>query len=174
LRKKFPHFTGMGKLLHPNNTNKPVFTSIINLHAICIKSLMNYLKEDTQTICVIDDDKIQHFTIEKSIQLQGISKTLLSFLNGEEAIIFLNKNLENLSMLPDIIFLDINMPVINGWQFLQQYASIKEEIKKNIKIYVVSSSINENEINMAKANINVSGFLSKPLKPEELRNIIAS
>ncbi|MBC7916149.1 MAG: response regulator [Pyrinomonadaceae bacterium] len=126
---------------------------------------------EQQTICVIDDDKIQHFTIEKSIQMQGLTRNMICFENGEEAMTFFSTNTANASLLPDIIFLDINMPVVNGWQFLKQYELIKDQIKKEIKIYVVSSSINDSEIDQANSNIHVSGFLSKPLKPEKLREI---
>ena len=135
---------------------------------------MTYTPAEQQTICIIDDDRIQHFAIEKSIQNQGYSKTMLSFLDGEEAMIFFNENLSNNSLLPDIILLDLNMPVVNGWQFLQQYALIKEKIQKSIKIYVVSSSINDSEILRATSNVNVSGFLSKPLKPEKLVEIFSA
>ena len=135
---------------------------------------MNYTQESQQTVCIIDDDKIQHFTIEKSMQQQGILKKMLSFLDGEEAMTFFSNNLTNSALLPDIIFLDLNMPVVNGWQFLQQYEVIKEQIPKKIKIYVVSSSINDSEINQATSNINVEGFLSKPLKPEALKEILMS
>jgi CheY-like chemotaxis protein len=87
---------------------------------------------------------------------------------------FFSNNLTNSALLPDIIFLDLNMPVVNGWQFLQQYEVIKEQIPKKIKIYIVSSSINNSEINQATSNINVEGFLSKPLKPEALKEILMS
>lgn len=124
-----------------------------------------------ETVCIIDDDKIHHFTIEKTIKLQGLSKHLLSFHDGLEAIAFFNENLDNAAILPDVIFLDLNMPVINGWQFLQQYAAFKAKIAKKIRIYVVSSSINESEISRAIAIDEVSGYLEKPLRPEEIRQV---
>ena len=135
---------------------------------------MNNNIDRTGNVCIIDDDKIHHFTIVKTMQLQGLSKNLLSFHDGSEAITFFNQNLDNASILPDVIFLDLNMPVVNGWQFLQQYALFKSRIKKDIKIYVVSSSINKSEISRAVAIEEVSGYLEKPLRPEEIRQVFLS
>jgi CheY-like chemotaxis protein len=124
-----------------------------------------------KTVCIIDDDKIHHFTIRRTIELQGIKKEMLFFNDGVEAIEFFNDNLSNSSALPDIIFLDLNMPVINGWQFLQRYAMVKDRIQKEIKIYVVSSSVNPLEISRATAMEDVSGYFEKPITPEAIRQV---
>ncbi len=124
-----------------------------------------------ETVCIIDDDKIHHFTIEKTIQLQGLSKHIISFDNGYDALSFFHENLECPEILPDIIFLDLNMPVINGWQFLQQFAVLKSHIQKKIKIYIVSSSVIESEINRAIALEDVTGYIEKPFKPSALSGI---
>lgn len=126
-----------------------------------------------ETICIIDDDEIHHFTIEKVIQLQGFTKNMLSFHDGYDAIAFFHQNLARPEVLPDIIFLDLNMPVVNGWQFLQQYALIKSQIRKKIKIYVVSSSINQIEICRVVAIEGVSGYLQKPLKPAQIQKLLS-
>jgi CheY-like chemotaxis protein len=127
-----------------------------------------------KTVCIIDDDEIHHYTLEKTIQLQGYLKNMLSFHDGYAAINFFTQNIKNDSVLPDIVFLDLNMPIVNGWQFLQQYALIKSQIKKDIKIYVVSSSINNNEITRATSINEVSGYLEKPLKPAEIIQVFSS
>lgn len=135
---------------------------------------MNKQVNNMQTVCIIDDDQIHHYTIVKAMELQGFSKNLMSFHNGQEAITFFNQNLADTSVLPDVIFLDLNMPVVNGWQFLQQYALLKSQIQKEIKIYVVSSSINPIEISRAIAIEEVSGYLEKPLRPEEIRQVFSN
>lgn len=126
-----------------------------------------------ETICIIDDDKIHHFTIEKVIQLQGFTNNMLSFHDGYDAISFFHQNLARPEVLPDIIFLDLNMPVVSGWQFLQQYALIKSQIRKKIKIYVVSSSINQIEIRRVTAIEGVSGYMQKPLKPTQIQKLLS-
>jgi len=126
-----------------------------------------------ETVLIIDDDQIHHFTIEKTIQLHGFSKHIISFHNGYDALSFLHENLDCPEILPDIIFLDLNMPVINGWQFLQQFAVIKSKIQKKIKIYVVSSSVIESEVKKAIAIKEVSGYIEKPFKPSALIGVFS-
>ena len=129
-------------------------------------------KKQMDRVCIIDDDKIHHFAMERTFQLQGFSGDLLRFHDGHEALAFFNQNIHNSSILPDVIFLDLNMPIINGWQFLQHYAQLKSQIQKKIEIYVVSSSINDAEIRQAKAIEEVSGYIEKPLRPEEIRRVL--
>lgn len=135
------------------------------------KACMSTQLYNIENVCIIDDDKIHHFAMLKTMQLQGLSKNLVFFHNGGEALTFLNQNLDNAAVLPDVIFLDLNMPVVNGWQFLQQFALVKPQIKKEIKIYVVSSSINQSEISRAISIEEVSGYIEKPLRPEAIRRV---
>ena len=126
-----------------------------------------------ETVLIIDDDQIQHFTIERTIQRHGFSKHVISFHNGYDALNFLHENLDCPEILPDIIFLDLNMPVISGWQFLQQFAVIKSKTKKKIKVYVVSSSIIESDVKRAIANKEVSGFIEKPFRLSALIGVFS-
>ena len=98
----------------------------------------------------------------------------MSFFNGGEAMNFFSQHLEDDSLLPDIILLDLHMPYVNGWQFLQQYAMIKQRLKKQIKIYLISSTINQEEIKRATSLPEVSGFFSKPIKPDDLYYILTA
>jgi CheY-like chemotaxis protein len=124
------------------------------------------------TIAIIDDDIIFHFIFSKLMEnLQGVNEVLI-FSDGKEAIDFINSNINNLDKLPDIIFLDINMPVMNGWQFLDRYKLL--EMKKKIMIYIVSSSNNPDDIDKAKAILEVSDYLVKPIKGEQYADIIDS
>ena len=135
---------------------------------------METLKENTQLIWMIDDDLIQHFYFEKFIQLYRSNQRLLSFFNGDEAFTFMNKHKNDFALLPDVIFLDLNMTFVNGWQFLQLYGQIKAGIKKHTKIYVLSSTINKDEISRAKSIPEVAGFFSKPLKPDDITGVLSA
>jgi CheY-like chemotaxis protein len=126
-----------------------------------------------ETVFVIDDDQIHHTTIEKTIQRHGFSKHVISFHNGYDALTFLHENLDCLEILPDIIFLDLNMPVISGWQFLQQFALIKSKIKKNVKVYLVSSSVIESDVKRAIASKEVSGYIEKPFRLSALIGVFS-
>jgi CheY-like chemotaxis protein len=76
-------------------------------------------------------------------------------------------NAANAQMLPDIILLDINMPVMDGWDFLDAYSPLHSQVAKKIRIYILSSSISESDMDKANRNPLVSRFVSKPI-PESL------
>ena len=97
-------------------------------------------------ICVIDDDDIYQFTIVRILKSLKIDKKMLLFSDGEEALEFMVDNLHNNDELPDIIFLDINMPIMDGFQFMEEYVKIKPELNKKITIYMVSSSVDAVDI----------------------------
>src|SRR4051812_42580521 len=90
--------------------------------------------------CVIDDDNVYVFGMKKLLQLGKVTDKVMEFYNALDAITFFRNNPDH-EDLPDVIFLDINMPGMNGWEFLENYATI--QLKKDITIYMVSSSINE-------------------------------
>lgn len=102
-------------------------------------------------ICIVDDDKIYQFTAKKIVESIGFSTKIQSFYNGEDALLYLKENLSQKENLPDIIFLDINMPVKGGWHFLDDYISIQHQIPKKIIIYMVSSSVDDYDIKKQKS-----------------------
>lgn len=125
------------------------------------------LIENTRTVCVIDDDKIYVYGLKKLINIKQLCSNLIEFPNGKEAIDFL-ANPENINSLPDIIFLDINMPVMDGWDFMESYAKIKPQLGKKIIVYMVSSSINDDDILRAKKISDISDYVIKPVNADKL------
>jgi two-component system, chemotaxis family, chemotaxis protein CheY len=123
-------------------------------------------------IALVDDDKIFQLTASKTIKSTEITDTILQFLNGEEALQFLKRNISNPSTLPDYIFLDINMPYIDGWMFLDDYDNLKSKITKPISIYMVSSSIDPKDIQRAKTNNNVKDYVIKPVTREKFLELL--
>ena len=124
------------------------------------------------TICLIDDDRIYQFTAKRILESTGLSKEILVFQNGEEAVIYLQKNSKEEDRLPDIIFLDINMPVMDGWQFLEAFQEFSEELIKPVTIYMVSSSVDEYDIRKSKEYKLVSDYVIKPLNRERFEELI--
>ena len=123
-------------------------------------------------ICIIDDDTIYQFTAKKTIEAINFDGNILSFFNGEEAINFLTKNGLEARVLPDIIFLDINMPVMDGWQFLDAFNKLKTTICKPIRIYMVSSSVDVDDIRKSKEQYGVNDYIVKPIHRDRFKEIL--
>lgn len=122
-------------------------------------------------ILLIDDDPIFHLISSRMINKVCAGLNVIPFLNGKIALEYLNKNYNIDSRY--VILLDINMPVYNGWQFL-------DEIKKsmvqnnNIALFVVTSSTGIDDIKQAQSHSFVKGILTKPLSINTLKDIIQS
>lgn len=122
-------------------------------------------------ICIIDDDPIYQIISKKIINKSEAKKDIISFSNGAEAIKALVSNVDKPEVLPNIILLDIDMPVMDGWDFITSFERIQPMISKKIVIYIVSSSIANSDKEKAKKFKVISGFLSKPLTLENFIEI---
>lgn len=125
-----------------------------------------------KNLIIVDDDDLFVFLTKKAIVLSNVVETVTSFNNAVDALEFFRNNASNQDILPEIVFLDLSMPIMDGWQFLDEYAKIKMNISRKILIYIVSSSISPIDINRAKAISLVSDFLIKPVTKEELIDIV--
>jgi CheY-like chemotaxis protein len=123
-------------------------------------------------IFLIDDDPVFVYLTRKIIGMTQYSCEITEFADGELAITYLNAFREKPESLPDIIFLDLAMPVMDGWEFLKQYAVIRPGILKNISLFIVSSSISPQEVEKSKSFREVSDFLVKPLGKRKIAEII--
>jgi CheY-like chemotaxis protein len=121
-----------------------------------------------KTIWVIDDDAIYQIIVNKIIQKSEIFSTVSSFKNGKEAIDAVTNSLNNVESLPDIILLDINMPIMDGWEFMEELEILKSSITKKIIVYIVSSSIAIEDKNKSKTYPYILGYLSKPVNINDL------
>jgi two-component system chemotaxis response regulator CheY len=120
------------------------------------------------TIFVIDDDLVFHFIIKKLFLKFNVQFNTNYFLNGFEAIEELKKNV----VVPDLIFLDINMPIYDGWQFLDEFKKLKKSFNKEIEIYLISSSDDVTDIKKAsKYQDEIKGFCNKPITFDEFQKI---
>jgi len=122
--------------------------------------------------CIIDDDPIFVFGTKRMMTLANFCNNFMVFQNGEEAINYLKPIIQTKNFaLPDIILLDINMPIMDGWQFLDEFTSIPND--KKITIYIVSSSIDPQDIARAKEYDTISNYLVKPITSEKLQSILS-
>lgn len=127
-----------------------------------------------KTIWVIDDDPIYQIIVNKVIQKSGLFSSVSSFTNGKDAIDALKMTLENNEMPPNIILLDINMPIMDGWEFMEEMVLLKSKIKELIHIYIVSSSIAFEDKSKAKNYSEIIAYLSKPVNSNDLILIAAN
>ena len=123
-------------------------------------------------ICLIDDDEIYLFLMKKSFSAMGVNNDVLSFLNGADALEELIKLKNNHEALPSIIFLDINMPIMDGWEFLTEFRKVNANIIHEISVYIVSSSIASEDIEKSKTFPEIVEYLTKPVEIETLASIL--
>lgn len=123
------------------------------------------------TTCIIDDDPIFVFGTKKIMELSNFCKDFMVFNNGQEALTSLTPLLKSGKDLPDIILLDLNMPVMDGWQFLDEFIKIPSE--KKVTIYIVSSSIDPVDLYKADKYDAVSNYIVKPITVNKLQEMLA-
>ena len=123
-------------------------------------------------VCVVDDDDVYRFTIEKYIQMLSSTTRVISFADGEEALDYFKENLDTEENLPEIVLLDVNMPIMDGWDFLNEYERIKSRLNKEIRVYLVSSSTDERDQNCSRNYPSVRDYLVKPIDEKYLKRLI--
>jgi CheY-like chemotaxis protein len=125
-------------------------------------------------VWIIDDDVIFKIIAQKIIQKSENLETLDTFSNGQEALAALESAVTKNENLPDIILLDIEMPLMDGWEFICKIKPFASTLKeKQIRIYILSSSIAIEDKLKAKSNSNISGYLTKPITLKDLERIIS-
>lgn len=130
------------------------------------------MAQATLHIVIIDDDRFQVTALQKIVTDTGLAHTTSLFGNGQEAIDFLNQTYAEGETLPDLIFLDINMPVMNAWKFLEAYNKIKRHLYHPIPVYVVTSSTDGFDMAKSRHHDIVKGYLIKPVAREKVRAIL--
>lgn len=125
-----------------------------------------------KNIFLVDDDDLYVFLTKKIVEPTKLVGQINVFGNGKSAIDFIRENAANPGLLPDIILLDINMPVLDGWGFLEDYTLLMPELSKKIILYIVSSSISPHDVEKAKGIKAVSDFIMKPFTKEKFLNVV--
>ena len=114
-------------------------------------------------IWIVDDDEIFQMVTRLNLQSVDNEGEQEIFTNGRDPLDMLNNLIISGGILPDIILLDINMPIYDGWSFLKSYALFPQNIREKISIYVCSSSIDPKDREAAASDSNVITFVEKPL-----------
>jgi CheY-like chemotaxis protein len=124
------------------------------------------------SVLLVEDDPITIMVCERIIKMSDFSESVKSCENGKTAIEHINTLIETNEKFPQIIFLDINMPVMNGWDFLEEFEKIEDKIKPTPRIFILSSTVDPEDYKRAKSFSAVDDFISKPLSKEFLEKIV--
>lgn len=120
--------------------------------------------------CIIDDDPIFVYGAKRIMKLAEFAESFMVFHNGYDALVNLSRIIESGERSPDLILLDLNMPVLDGWQFLDKFVTIPAA--KDIVVYIITSSISQADRSKAENYGLSSRYIVKPITPEDLTQII--
>jgi len=124
-----------------------------------------------KSICIVDDDEIYQKIIKKLITRADVFDDAVFYTGAKEVLHdLINSNIE----LPSVILLDINMPIMDGWQFLENLENSFPSLYDSTEIYMVTSSIAYSDREKVEEYPRLSGFLSKPMSVEKLKEIGSS
>jgi len=124
-----------------------------------------------KNVLLVDDDAVFNFLSKKVVERMGFAQDIHTALNGREALDLFNSYYQGARSLPDVILLDLNMPIMDGFSFLQAFQSLNLTSKDTVKIIVVTSSQDPEDMERAK-KLGVAEYLVKPLQEKKLREAL--
>lgn len=131
------------------------------------------MKNHLKSITLVDDEEITNFVNKILLEKMHVCDKIITYNEASKALKELISNLNDGADLPEIMFVDINMPEMNGWEFVDLFCS-NEGLKHRIKVYLLSSSQNEDDVKRANEDDCIKGFIGKPLTEEKVRQVINS
>jgi len=129
------------------------------------------MTQDKLNFIVIDDSKLDCFIAEKIIRNTGMSDDVKSFTDAREALAYI-KDKPAGSTNKTVLIVDIQMPVMNGFEFIEALEQLSQDVQDDYLVYVLSSSINENDLNRVRSYKSVKHFLNKPLNSNTLTALL--
>ena len=122
--------------------------------------------------CIIDDDPIFIYGTKKIMKEVNFCDTVLVYSNGQEAIEGLSELSNSDNAFPSVIFLDLNMPIMNGWEFLDLFKQIPNQNIGEVIVYIISSSVDPRDLERVKNYQMVNNYILKPITSEVLEGIL--
>jgi len=135
--------------------------------------MINELQPKFERVMIIDDNIIDLYITKRLIIKNNFGKEVLEYSNAEQALKYLQDHQDTISLLPQIIFIDIYMPLMSGFEFLEAYDQLPAALKNYCKAFIISSTIDDNDIARARMDKNLTSFQVKPITKEFLDRIAA-
>ena len=132
------------------------------------------MNEKELNIFLIDDNDIDIVVNTKLLKLANVTSRIRSFTNGSDALQYIGGNFDELDKYVNVILLDIQMPVLNGFDVFEKYMEFPDEVRKKCKVFLLSSSIDRNDIQKAEDNEEIIKVLEKPLDVYLLKKLVNS
>lgn len=126
---------------------------------------------EVDLVLLVDDNDTDNFINHRIIELMNFAKRVEIKNSGKSALEYLEANKDNDEMIPNLIFLDINMPIVDGFVFLYEFESFPEKVRNKCKIVILSSSDNRQDIRRIVNNEYVIKFITKPLTEKGLKDV---
>lgn len=130
------------------------------------------MDKNINCIMLVDDNKIDNFFHTRVITKHGAVKTIIEKTSGEEGLEYLKNKEINNGIHPEVIFLDINMPGMNGWDFIEEYSQLDKELQSKMVVIMLSTSENPDDVALAKTKNILADFRTKPLTKTMLDEIL--
>lgn len=125
-------------------------------------------------VMLIDDNETDNFISKRIIEITQFAERVEVKISGQHALEYLSEHAENISQLPDLIFLDINMPVMDGFMFLYEFENLPSAVQQKCRVIILSSSDNKRDIDKIINNKSVIQYITKPLTQNVLQAIKAN
>lgn len=123
----------------------------------------NQIQPKFDKVMIIDDSAFDVYITARLMHSNHFSKTVLEYNDGASALAYLQENQHNLENIPQIIFVDIYMPLMDGFEFVEHFKMLSTTVMEKCKVVMVSSTIDERDISRAKLNEAISKFTIKPI-----------
>ena len=146
----------------------------IKRYSYCINTtrlLTTSNMSNTPLVWIIDDDDISKYVMKRNLRQLSVTN-VIEFPDSVQPLKILSDNFESTNELPDIILLDLNMPILNGFQFMEEFKVANEKIKKDIQIYMLTSSLSSEDVDRAKSFPEISEYFIKPITLRNLSRIV--
>ena len=128
-------------------------------------------KNSVNLVMLVDDNETDNFISRRIIEISKFANEIEVKSSGQSALDYLTENKDNQDKIPDLIFLDINMPIVDGFIFLYEFEKFNEQVRDKCKVIILSSSDNKRDIDKIVNNNHVIKFITKPLTENALEEV---